>query len=382
MNILVLGADGYLGWATCMYLSKRGHSVTAVDNYLRRTAARWLDAEPLIDVPNLHRRAELWREASGREVTVAVGDVTDYRFLSEVFRDGAFDAVVHYAEIPSAPFSMMSRDAAARTIDNNLMSTLNVVFAVRDLAPGCQIVKLGTMGEYGTPNIDIEEGYLEVRHKGRAHTFLYPKTPGSIYHLTKVQDSDLLYFAARVWNLAITDLNQGPVYGIETGEMGGDERLAPLFAYDDIFGTVLNRFVVQAVAGHPLTVYGKGGQTRGYLNILDTLQCVELAITKPARKGEFRVLNQFTEVFTVNELADHVARVGNGMKLDVKIAQVPNPRREAEEHYYNPRNTALKELGLKPHPLTDDVVAGMIAYVRRHRDSIRREYIPPRVKWT
>lgn len=381
MNILILGGDGYLGWATSMYLSARGHRVLAVDNYLRRGSCRALNVEPLINVPNLHRRAELWHAASGRSVEVAIGDVTDYEFLARTFREFQPDAVVHYAEISSAPFSMMSRDKAAVTVQNNLMATLNVVFAIRSLRPDCHLVKLGTMGEYGTPDIDIEEGYLEVRHNGRAHTFLYPKTPGSIYHLTKVEDSDLLYFATRIWDLAVTDLNQGPVYGIETSELDADERLAPLFAYDDIFGTVLNRFVVQAVAGLPLTVYGKGGQTRGYLNIIDTLQCVELALTQPADKGQFRVLNQFTEVFTINDLATRVARAGNAMGLNVKIKSIPNPRREMEQHYYNPKNTGLIELGLKPHLMTDEVLAGMLEYVQRHRKAIRTDCMLPRVNW-
>ena len=381
MNVLVLGGDGYLGWATAMHLSARGHDVTVVDNYLRRDLSRKLNREPLVDVPNLHERAALWQSVSGREVAVRIGDVTDYAFLGAVFRDCAPDAVVHYAEQPSAPLSMMNREHAAHTVTNNLMSTLNVVFAIRDHTPKSHLVKLGTMGEYGTPNIDIEEGYLDVVHKGRKHTFLYPKTPGSIYHLTKVQDSDLLYFATRIWDLAVTDLNQGPVYGIETDELAADERLAPLFSYDDIFGTVLNRFTVQAVVGFPLTVYGKGKQVRGYLNLRDTLQCVELALTNPAAAGQLRVLNQFTETFSVNELAERVRRVGCEMGLDVTIGPIENPRKEAEEHYYNPQNTGLKELGLKPHLLTDEVVAGMLTYVRRHVNRVNKSFILPQVEW-
>jgi UDP-sulfoquinovose synthase len=382
VNILVLGGDGYLGWATAMQFSARGHQVLAVDNYLRRKACRALDAEPLVDMPDLNRRAELWRAASGHTVEIAIGDVTDYDFLAGIFRAFQPDAVVHYAELPSAPFSMMDRDRAATTVQNNLISTLNVVFAIREISPDCHLVKLGTMGEYGTPNIDIEEGYLEVEHNGRRHTFLYPKTPGSIYHLTKVQDSDLLYFAARIWDLAVSDLNQGPVYGIVTEEIEADDRLAPLFAYDDVFGTVLNRFVVQAAAGFPLTVYGRGGQTRGYLNIIDTLQCVDLAVTQPAAKGEFRVLNQFTETFTVNGLAERVVKAANAMAIKVEVKRIPNPRKEAEEHYYNPTNTGLLDLGLQPHFLTDEVIVGMLEYVQRHANNIRSEYIMPRVTWT
>lgn len=382
MRILILGGDGYLGWATAMHFSALGHEVAVVDNYLRRTLGRELGREPLISAPDLEIRAELWNAATGHRIEVRIGDVTDFEFLSAVFRELAPEAAVHYAEQPSAPYSMMGRDPAARTISNNLISTLNVVYAIRDIAPDCHLVKLGTMGEYGTPNIDIEEGYLHVERDGREHTFLYPKTPGSIYHLTKAQDSDLLYFATRIWNLAATDLNQGPVYGIETEELAADERLAPLFSYDDVFGTVLNRFVVQAVADFPLTVYGKGGQVRGYLNIRDTLQCVRLAVENPAPHGEFRVLNQFTETFSVMDLAERVCRVGNSLGLNVEIKPIENPRKEAEAHYYNPKNTGLLELGLQPHYLTDEVIGGMLDYVRRHANQINSSYILPQVRWT
>ena len=381
MDVLILGGDGYLGWATAMYLSARGHTVTVVDNYSRRQLTRQLNREHLFEVPNLHDRAALWEAVSGYKVVVRIGAVTDYSILGEVFRNSTPDGVVHYAEQPSAPYSMMNRATAAHTLSNNLLSTLNVVYAIREYAPQCQLVKLGTMGEYGTPNIDIEEGYLQVDHRGRRETFLFPKTPGSIYHLSKVQDSDLLHLATRLWDLAVTDLNQGPVYGIETDETAVDERLAPLFSYDDIFGTVLNRFIVQAVAGFPLTVYGKGDQVRGYLNVRDTLQCVELALTNPAGSGEFRVLNQFTETFSINNLAERVRQVGHGMGLDVSVKSIENPRKEAEEHYYNPQNTGLLDLGLKPHFLTDEVMAGMIEYVRRHANHIKTSYILPRVRW-
>jgi len=382
MNVLILGGDGYLGWATAMYLSARGHEVAVVDNYLRRSLCRELEAEPLIAVPDLDERCRLWHAASGRKVSVYIGDVSDYRFLSDVFREFSPHAVVHYAEQASAPYSMMSQEGAALTVRNNLMSTLNVAFAARECATDCHIVKLGTMGEYGTPNIDIEEGYLDVEHKGRKERFLYPKTPGSIYHLSKAQDSDLLFFAARMWGLAITDMNQGPVYGIETDELSADQRLAPIFNYDGIFGTVLNRFVVQAVAGFPLTVYGKGGQTRGYLNIRDTLQCVGLALAHPANAGEFRVFNQFTETFSVNELAERVAQAASTLGLKTTIRNIENPRKEAEEHYYNPMHTGLLELGLKPHLLTEDVIGGMLRYVQRHNAGIQEVHILPQVRWT
>lgn len=381
MKVLILGGDGYLGWATAMHLSARGHDVTVVDNYLRRRLSREIDREPLMSVPNLQQRAAKWKAKSGKTVETRIGDIADYEVLAKLVRETSPDGIVHYAEQPSAPYSMKGPAESSLTISNNLMTTHNVVMAVRHLAPKCQIVKLGTMGEYGTPNIDIEEGYLTVEHKGRSHKFLYPKTPGSIYHLTKVQDSDLLYFATRIWDLAITDLNQGPVYGLETDESVGDDSLAPLFSYDDVFGTVLNRFVVQAVIGAPLTVYGKGGQTRGYLNIRDTMQCVELALAKPAKPGEFRVLNQFTETFSVNDLAHRVVEAARQIGIKAEAKSISNPRREMEEHYYNPHNTGLLELGLKPYPLTPDVLAGMLRFVQRHKENIRPDFAQPTVKW-
>lgn len=381
MNVLILGGDGYLGWATAMRMSSQGYSVTVIDNYLRRHVSHELNAEPLIDVPNLGIRTSLWEEGTGQKISVRIGDICDYAFLLSVFREAEPDVVIHYAEQPSAPYSMIDQNHAAFTVHNNLMSTLNVAFAVRETSLKCHIVKLGTMGEYGTPNIDIEEGYLDVVHKGRKERFIYPKKPGSIYHLTKVQDSDFLYFTTRIWGLSITDLNQGPVYGIDTKELEVNERLAPIFNYDDVLGTVLNRFLVQAVVGFPLTVYGKGGQTRGYLNIKDTLQCVSLAIKNPPGPGEFRVFNQFTETFTVNELAEQVAKVGNAIGLGVTINHIDNPRMEEEEHYYNPIHTGLAELGLEPHLLTDESISSMLDYVRCFKSNIRKEYILPRVKW-
>ena len=276
---------------------------------------------------------------------------------------------------------MMGREAAVFTLTNNLVSTCNLIHAVAEFNPDCHIVKLGTMGVYGTPNIDIEEGYLEVEHKGRKHKFLYPKAPGSLYHLTKAQDGDMLYFYCRMWDIRVTDLNQGPVYGVQTEESAQDDRLAPIFNYDDIFGTVLNRFIVQAVAGFPLTVYGNGGQTRGYLNIKDTMACVELALLNPAEQGQYRVFNQFVETFSVNDLAEKVKEAGRQLGLEVKINKIPNPRREAEEHYYNPAHTGLLELGLEPHYLSTDVLIKMVRVAVNHKHRINMDKIVPQVKW-
>lgn len=382
MRILILGGDGYLGWPTAMHFAVRGHEVTVMDSYLRRRIALETDSEPLLPLPNLPERALRFEAETGKRIRVVLGDCCDYERLVSTVRESSPEVIVHYAEQPSAPYSMVDRRAASMTFQNNLGATFNVVWAVMEAAPQCHIVKLGTMGEYGTPNIDIEEGWLEIQHKGRTHKFLYPRQAGSLYHTTKVLDTDLLWFYVRLYGLQVTDLMQGPVYGQSTPEMDMHEGLTTAFNYDDIFGTVVNRFVVQAVAGVPLTVYGKGGQTRGYLNIRDTLQCIELAANSPPGSGQLRVLNQFTESFSINQLAARVKSVGDKMGLAVEIRPVDNPRKEAEEHYYNPVHSGLLDLGLKPHFLTDDVMASMLERVARYRESIDTRKILPRVRWS
>lgn len=382
MRVLVLGGDGYLGWPTAMAFAMKGHDVMAMDNYLRRTMAVETDSEPLTSNPDLPERTRIFREKTGKNIRFLIGDCADYATISDAFAGFRPEAVVHYAEQPSAPYSMKGFHEARRTLNNNLNATFNVIWAVMTHAPDCHIIKLGTMGEYGTPNIDIEEGWIEIERNGRRDKFLYPRQAGSLYHTTKVLDTDLLWFYVRTYGLRVTDLMQGPVYGISTPEADLDERLTPNFHYDDIFGTVVNRFLIQAVAGVPLTVYGKGGQTRGYLNINDTLQCVCLAMDNPPKAGELRILNQFTELFTVNQIAEKVKRVGDRMGLNVRIENVRNPRKEKEDHYYNARHSGLLELGLKPNHMTDDVVAGMLERVIRYKSLIDAKKIMPRVRWS
>ena len=381
MRILILGGDGYLGWPTAMNLSGRGHAVAIVDNYLRRNLCREHDCDPLFAVPNLHERVMLWKTFSDREIDLTVGDLRDWDTMSSLVQRLKPEAIIHYAEQPSAPFSMLDHKTAALTLHNNLGVTFNLIQAVRAYAPDAHIVKLGTMGEYGTPNIDIEEGWIDVQHKGRRQKFLYPRQAGSLYHTTKVMDTDLLWFYVRVWKLRVTDLMQGPVYGLTTAENENDERLQSFLNYDEIFGTVLNRFIVQAVAGYPLTIYGKGNQIRGYLNLRDTLACVRLAVENPAVPGELRIFNQFTEVFSVNELAQHVCDVGNRLGLNVTIKPVANPRIEAEEHYYNPVHRGLLEMGLTATYLTDDSLAAMIERVIPHRGRIAADRFLRRISW-
>ncbi|HWW66911.1 MAG TPA: NAD-dependent epimerase/dehydratase family protein [Solirubrobacterales bacterium] len=382
MRVLILGGDGYLGWPTALRFSARGHEVAVVDDFSRR---RWHGEQgtaSLTPIRGLDERIAAWREISaGNEIRSHVGAVQDGDFLDEVVAETRPEAVVHYGEQPSAPYSMMSRRRAVETQHTNVIGTLNLLFAIRDHAPDCHLVKLGTMGEYGTPNIDIEEGFIEIEHKGRTDTLPFPKLPGSLYHCSKVHDSTNVHFACRIWGLRATDLNQGVVYGIETEEAAGDERLITRFDYDEIFGTVLNRFCVQAVIGHPLTVYGSGGQTRGFLNIRDTLRCVELAVENPAERGEFRVFNQFTEQFSVGQLAELVKAAGEHLGYSVEIQHVENPRVELEEHYYNAVHTKLIDLGLEPTLLGEELVESMIHTIERHKEHVIAGSIDPHTRW-
>jgi UDP-sulfoquinovose synthase len=381
MKVLILGGDGYLGWPTAMDFAAAGHDVTVIDNYLRRIIAEETDSEALLPTPTLTQRAAIFAALTGKKITVRIGDLADPDIMMDVVRDTAPDTIIHYAEQPSAPYSMRGFPEARRTFKNNLDVTFNCIWAMLEHAPKAHLVKLGTMGEYGTPNIDIEEGWIDIDHKGRSGRFLFPRAAGSLYHTIKVLDTDLLWFYVRTYGLRVTDLMQGPVYGLSTDQADLDPALSPNFHYDDIFGTVVNRFLVQAVADIPLTVYGGGGQTRGYLNLRDTLQCVRLAAENPADEGELKIFNQLTETFTVNELADKVKRVGDGMGLNVQIKSIPNPRKELEEHYYNPVHSGLIEMGLEPHYMTDDVVASMLERIIKAKDRIDTNRIMPRVSW-
>lgn len=381
MRVLVLGGDGYLGWPTSMHLSSHGHEVAIVDNYLRRRIMREEDVEPILVPPNLQQRLCAWKEKSGHDLKLYVGDLNEWNFIAHVFQEFQPDAIVHYAEQPSAPYSMLNRNAAMLTLNNNINVTANVIFATREFCPDAHIVKLGTMGEYGTPNIDIEEGWLDIDHNGRHEKFLYPRQAGSLYHTSKIMDTDLLWYYVRMWGLRVTDLMQGPVYGLFTDESAEDEELLTLFSYDELFGTVLNRFMVQAVAGYPLTIYGKGGQTRGYLNIKDTLACVRLSLEKPAAQGELRIFNQFTETFSVNDLAAMVSEAGKAMDLQVEVQKLENPRKELEEHYYNPKHTGLLELGLQPHKLTQDELIRLMRFIHNKAEHIHRHKIFRGTKW-
>src|SRR5271156_2153568 len=381
MKICVLGGDGYCGWATALYLSGKGHAVAVVDNFLRRQWDFELGAQTLTPIQPLPDRLRVWQELTGKSIELFTGDVNDYEFLSSVIRTVQPDAVVHFAEQRSAPYSMIDRKHAIFTQVNNVAGTLNLLFAIKEFQPECHLVKLGTMGEYGTPNIDIEEGYIRIEHNGRSDLLPFPKQPGSFYHLSKVHDSHNIMFACKIWGLRVTDLNQGVVYGTVTDETSLDEALINRFDYDDVFGTVLNRFCIQAAVGHPLTVYGTGGQTRGFLDIRDTVRCIEIACENPAAKGECRVYNQFTEQFSVRELAKMTVTAGKKLGLNVEVDHLQDPRVEAEEHYYNAKHSKLVDLGLEPHLLSNALLDSLVNVAERYRDRIDASVLLPQVNW-
>ena len=381
MKIAVLGGDGYCGWATALHLSATGHSVAIVDNFARRQWDHEVGAQTLTPIRPLAERLRVWREVTGNAIELFVGDVTDYDFLASTIKELEPEAVIHFAEQRAAPYSMIDRNHAVFTQVNNVVGTLNLLFAIREFVPDCHLVKLGTMGEYGTPNIDIEEGYITIEHNGRKDVLPYPKQAGSFYHLSKVHDSHNIMFTCKVWGLRATDLNQGIVYGTVTDEVALDETFVNRFDYDEIFGTVLNRFCVQAAIGHPLTVYGKGGQTRGFLDIRDTVRCIEIACLNPAARGECRVFNQFTEQFSVLEIAQMVKIAAKKLGVEVQVDHLPDPRVEAEEHYYNAKHSKLLDLGLEPHFLSHSLLDSLMNIALKYRDRIDTSLIQPRVNW-
>ncbi len=378
MRILVLGGDGYLGWPTALHLSNLGHDVAVNDNFARRGYDVEMGVESLVPIATLDERLNVWSELSGRTIGSYVGDLCDPKFVHEMVADYRPETIVHFGEQRAAPYSMIDQAHAVYTQTNNVVGTLNVMYAIADLDRDIHLVKLGTMGEYGTPNIDIEAGGLEVEHNGRRDRVLYPKRPGSFYHLTKVHDSHNIEFGCRIWGLRATDLNQGVVYGADTEQTKLDPRLTTRFDYDGVFGTVLNRMVIQAVLGHPLTVYGDGSQTRGLINIVDTVECIRIAAENPADRGEFRVFNQMTESLSVLQIAETIKSEYPG---EATIEHVDNPRVELEGHYYNVKHSRLEQLGLQPTLLSMALIDHLFDVVEAHKDRVDVSAIMPTVSW-
>jgi UDP-sulfoquinovose synthase len=381
VKVLVVGGDGYCGWATALYLSERGYEVAIVDSLVRRHWDLTLGVETLTPIASIRHRVDRWHELTGKKIPVYVGDICDYPFVQQFMREFEPESIVHFGEQRSAPFSMIDREHAVMTQVTNVSGTLNLLFAIKEFNKDIHMVKLGTMGAYGQPNIDIEEGYITIKHNSREDRLPYPMQPGSFYHLSKVHDSHNIRFACKIWGLRATDLNQGVVYGVLTDETSRDELLINRFDYDEVFGTVLNRFCLQAAIGHPLTVYGRGGQTRGFLDIRDTVRCMELAVANPAAAGEFRVFNQFTEQFNVYDLAMMVHRVGTAEGMKINVEHVDNPRVEKEEHYYNAKHTALLDLGLVPHLLSESLLDSLLHFAIRYQGRVDKRHIMPTVTW-
>ena len=364
-----------------MYLSNLGHDVKIVDNFIRRTMDDELGTNSLTPIISLYDRIQVWKEKTGKDISFDYGNITDYSFLTKVFDEFRPEGIVHLGEQRCAPYSMIDRDHAVFTQTNNIIGTLNILYCMKEIVPDSHLVKLGTMGEYGTPNIDIEEGFIEIESNGRKDILPFPKDPGSFYHLSKVHDSHNIMFCCKVWDLKATDLNQGIVYGWETEEMNIDDRLVTRFDYDGIWGTCLNHFCVEAVCGTPLTVYGEGGQTRGFLSIKDTMQCIRIALENPDSETGYRVFNQFTEQFNVQELAELVQKEGKKQGFKVEIQHLKNPRFEKESHYFNAKNQKFVELGLKPNLLSESLIDHILEIISKYKDRINSETIYPKVNW-
>ena len=382
MKVMIMGMDGYLGWPLAMHLSARGHSVTGIDNFSRRRNVEELKSHSATPIKTMAERIISYEKVTGNKLTFHEGDLTKTDFTDRVIAEEKPDCIVHLGEIPSAPFSMIDVEHCNYTQTNNIVGTNNILFAIKKHVPKCHLLKLGTMGEYGTPNIDIPEGFFEVEYRGRKDTLPFPRQPGSWYHLSKVHDSHNIMFACKIWGLGSTDIMQGVVHGVVTDEMTSDDLLTR-FDFDEAWGTALNRFCAQAVIGHELTPYGKGGQTRGYIALRDSVQCMTLATENPPKDGEYRVLNQFDETYSVNDLAKHVVKVSGEFGIDAKIWSIENPRIEKEEHYYHPDREKLPALGFKPTNDLDAELRLTIPKLMKYKSRIyeKKEAIMPRIKW-
>jgi len=375
--------DGYLGWSLAVHLTAQGHDVAGADLFLRRRWVEEMGGESAIPIATMDERVAALQECFGRSCHFATGDLRDYRFVERSLRDFQPDAIVHVGECPSAPYSMIDVHHAVFVQTNNLVSTFNLLFAMKSVRSDAHLVKLGTMGEYGTPNIDIPEGFFDIEYRGRRDRLPFPRQAGSWYHWSKVHGSNNIMFASKLWGLRATDIMQGVVFGTQLNEMTTDGRLRTRLDFDQAFGTAINRFCCQAVIRHPLTPYGKGHQQRGFLPLRDSMQCLELALVNPPAPGEYRVLNQFAEVYDVTELALKVQAAAQQLGIEVAVRNLENPRRELEDHYYQPDHQALFDLGYKPTREVDVEIRTMLEDLLPHRDRIegRRRVLIPDVRW-
>jgi UDP-sulfoquinovose synthase len=383
LRVLITGVDGYLGWPLAQHLTSLGHEVAGIDDYSRRRWVGEVGSQSAIPIAKMAERLEGFRENLGHNLRFFKGDLADYDFVLQAYRAFRPEAIVYLGEMPSAPYSMIDVHHAVYTQTNNVMGTLNTLFAMRDAVPECHLVKLGTMGEYGTPNVDIPEGFFEIEYRGRKDRMMFPRRAGSWYHQSKVHDTNNVEMACRFWKLRSTDIMQGVVYGTRIDGMSDDPRMATRFDFDQCFGTAINRFCAQAVIGLPLSPFGKGHQKRGFLPLRDSMQCLTLAVENPPQAGEYRVFNQFEEVYSVMELAERVQKVAGSLGLSVEIRPIENPRTEAEEHYYNPDHEHLLALGYEPtHDMAHELET-MLGDLRPHaaRIEARREAQFPDIRW-
>jgi len=383
MRVLICGVDGYLGWSLAQHLTARGHEVAGIDDYSRRRWVAEMDSDSALPIASMPDRLLALKEAYKADLTFWEGDLKSYSLIEEVFRSFEPETVVHLGECPSAPYSMIDVHHAVDVHNNNVGSTFNLLFAIRDLAPEAHLVKLGTMGEYGTPNVHIPEGFFEIEYRGRKDRLPFPRQAGSFYHWSKVSGSNHCMFASKIWGTRATDVMQGVVFGTRIDNMADDERLLTRLDFDQCFGTAINRFACQAVVGHPLTPYGKGSQKRGFLPLRDSMQCLTLGIENPPEQGEYRVFNQFEEVHNLSELALKVQKAAGGLGMEVEVRSLENPRTEQEEHFYEPDHRNLLDLGYEPTHDVEAEITIMLEDLQKYSDRIEtyRDALIPDVRW-
>ncbi len=381
MRVLIAGIDGYLGWSLAVHLSAKGHTVAGIDALLRREWVKEVGSMSAIPISDMDERVRLVTDKWKRDICFQNMNLKAFPDVRSFVADFIPDCVVHLGEMPSAPYSMIDAAHAVYTQGNNLIGTLNLLYSIKETCPDAHLLKLGTMGEYGTPNLDIPEGDFEVEYRGRKDAIPFPRQAGSWYHQSKVHDSANIRMACKLWGLRSTDVMQGIVYGTRLDEMGEDDRFATRFDYDGCFGTAINRFCAQAVLGQPITPYGSGRQSRGFLPLKDSIRCLTLAIENPPKAGEYRVFNQFADTYSIMAVANRVCEVADRVGFHTAVHPVLNPRIEQEDHYYNPDCSKLKKLGYRPTTDIDREIETMIRDIAKYRHRIIIAAMRPTVKW-
>jgi len=383
VKILILGMDGYIGWPLALKQLSLGHEILGIDNFSRRKHVDEMDSWSAIPILSMSDRLEYLKQEYPDKIQFKEGDLLDKDFTNDIIKNFQPDAIIHLAEQPSAPFSMIDQEKCIYTQQNNVIGTLNLLYAIKNFCPNSHLIKLGTMGEYGYDSgLEIAEGFFDIEFRGKKATIPYPRQAGSWYHWSKVHDSNNIMFACKLWGIRSTDIMQGIVYGTTTDEII-NKQSNTRFDFDEAFGTAINRFCAQAVIGHPLTIYGKGGQTRGFLALIDAIQCISILLDKPAEANEYRVVNQFDEQYNITELAKKVQTIGNKKGLNVEINTFDNPRVENETNYYKADHKKLKELGFKATRIIDYEIEMMLDNLIQHKDRIleKKNSIVKDLKW-